>query len=133
MNVHTPVYIFSAKRNGAAFDNDARTAKLYRKLDARGIPYHKVLGCYAGQSERAVVVPARHHDDVVALAALFAQESVLYLDANRYAWLGYVGNADRGGAITEWEPLGQWRDVRRGEAPDAYTLDPATGACFTAS
>lgn len=130
MHTHTPVYIFSAERDGAAFDNDARTAKLYRKLDARGIPYRKVLGCYAGQSERSVVVPACWHDSVLALAADFAQESVLYLDANRYAWLGIM--TDRSGDVFGWQPLGQWRDVRRGEAPDAYTLDPATGACFTA-
>lgn len=85
---HEPLVIFSA--------TDTQAVKSL--LDARGVPYERVVGRYVGKMEYSFVV----RPDAVCMVAeaghLDDQECVLYLEAahgsdQRHAWFAYLNLA----------------------------------------
>ena len=127
MNVQTPFVISTSDR--AIYDADLNAQRrdmLERQLAVRGLDFKRVEGSYNGTNETSyVVLTPRDGDEhlCLALASRYGQESVLIVDANRYATLAYVSQF--GGHITGSKPVGFWRHVTRQEAEEAgsYTRD----------
>lgn len=94
-------------------------------LKVENISFKDVDHVYKGVKERSFLVEAKHDDAVFDLAVDFGQESVLYVDPKRQAFLVYIGTGDV-------RPIGQFTEVAKDEAlkHDAMTLDIATGKYY---
>lgn len=49
-------------------------------LTSRGIDYVQAIGCYEGLGETSFIVSYDHYELILALAGMYAQESILILD-----------------------------------------------------
>lgn len=125
MRTSTPFVILSAQCADLSDDiNLWRTASMRRQLHNSALlgPVLPVLGKYNGIEERSFLVflpGGNEHraafDELLRIAARWQQESILYVDANRYASL-YYPHAD--GMIHTACHLGRWIEVSKGVASD---------------
>jgi len=126
-----PVLIMSAER--AEYDahtNSLRTDALVHDLARLNLSAKPVVGAYQGTREESFVVAVPDETSLVratALATLFDQEGVLYIDQDRRATLLYLATGER-------VDLGRFRAITRAEAEhaDAYTFDPLTDTYYRA-
>ena len=129
MNVLVPFVVFTSDRAEYGADvNAERRDLLERQLTARGLDWKRVEGSFAGSREtRYVVLTPQDGDEhsCLQLARRYGQDSVLIVDANRYATLAYLHPGNGGPDIRGWKPVGFWRHVTRQEAEEsgAYTRD----------
>jgi hypothetical protein len=125
-NNHTPCYIFSVNDQFLAANLDANPA--YKPLE----------GSYKGQTERAWLCDADtfHKDTLAPLLARDGQESVLFLDNQRNAFLRFAAAKSDTSPYSEegQEYLGEFRQADKTVAVklDAWTRDPATGIYWVA-
>lgn len=87
-------------------------------------PIKHLTGCYKGTTERSYLIPLTHGlllADCTAFAKEHNQESILYLDNQRNAYLVYCDK-------DQSEYLGTFTAVSRDRATggDAWTYDPIT-------
>lgn len=128
MNTQTPFMIMSADRAEYGADINAERRKLLvRQFEARGLSFKEVEGSYNGTKETSYVIPVHSSGDeslVLTLARRYGQESVLSVDANRFATLLYL-HSDMGGPdVKAVEPVGHWRALDASEPdPASYTRD----------
>lgn len=131
MNTQQPFIIMSAELSALSTEENAhRSEALSAWLDAKGWAHKPVIGSYKGSEEIAVVIPvtdSEHEAALYRLAKAYGQESVLYVDANRYATLIYVQTGKLAG-------LGMFRKVSELDARqrEAYTHDIMEGAYYVA-
>ena len=97
MNTETPFFILSAETDiHTTNENAYRTGMLNRQLRAAGLATAKCRGVYKGRAEKSILVidETPNVDDcfniVLRLAATYAQETVLAVDANRNANLVFT-------------------------------------------
>jgi hypothetical protein len=150
MNSKRPFVILSAERadRGPAVNKD-----LSRQLQSQLsdiLPTLPVFGSYSGRLEESFLclLPetrirtsswpttagqtyvlhgherAYEFDHVLSLARRYGQESILYVDAGRFAYLVPVPVIGR---PVKFEPIGPWREVSRAaiRPGDCYTADCA--------
>lgn len=122
MNTFTPFYLISAALAGdSAREAAERTSTLATQLRSLGFAVDNVTGCYKGQTEPSlIVIPWPDYNsaaeaDVLRLARVWGQESVLAVDANRQATLLYADGTR--------EPLGAFVPAAESKAlkHDAWT------------
>lgn len=122
-NSHTPAYIF-AVNNTAIIEN----------LRADGIVLKDLQGSYKGQREDSWLIDANdwHAIELPATLADDGQESVLYLDNQRNAWLYFAEDGYAFGAKAVH--LGPFREahVTMATLRDAWTRDLSTGKYYVA-
>ena len=117
---NTPVYILSVKQAHLTDKSNNRAdqeARIYFK--AHGISYKVVNGCYKGVTELSYVVNAAHAVQVRELAARYNQDSVLFLDSDRSAFLRYLDSFDHEVYIGQFKSTSAQIALGR----DAYTHD----------
>lgn len=79
-NAFSPLFIFAFNLQSEKED----VAELYRL----GVEFFTICqGCYKGKIERSYLVSAHHFEKVRPVLSSFNQESVLFLDNQRSAWL----------------------------------------------
>lgn len=129
MNIQTPFTILSASRSELTPElNAERSAMLERQLAARDLSFKRVEGSYKGTRETSflVLTPDDNAESAVTrLARRYGQESVLHVDANRYAVLLFL-TPDMGGPdVASISGVGFWRSAAQSEAEslEAYTRD----------
>ena len=88
----------------------------------------KLTGCYNGKTEHSYLVVLDNEEDLILvrdLAAIYNQESILYVDNEREAKLHYLSQPSQ-------KRLGRWSNVSAPVAisSDCYTFDPATGRYY---
>lgn len=129
MNIETPFIVLSSDRAQYHEElNAARRDTFEHQLRARGLDFKRVIGAYKGASEVSyiVLVPTTGDEqNAVRLARRYGQESVLLVDANRYASLIYLNEGEGGISIKEIKGIGFWRETTESDATagDAYTRD----------
>lgn len=121
MNTETPFVVLSAFKQSAVPDTNAHR---HRELLGLIRDFHltavEVEGCYHGILERSILVflpegdSGYDYDNVRAMARAFNQESIVYVDANRYAYLDWLDWHDT-------EELGKWGPVPDGPLPSSWT------------
>lgn len=131
MNIQTPFIILSASRAELTPElNSERSELLARQLAARDLSFKRVDGVYKGSREISFLVLTPDDNAQAAcyrLARRYGQESVLSVDANRYAALVFL-TPDMGGAdVASVSGVGYWRSAAAAEAEalDNYTRDGA--------
>lgn len=92
MDIGQQVIILSAEHTSQTPEGNAiRTQTLSDCIEDIGLPFKQTLGVYNGVSEQTFVVLIRNQLDIDVLKDFafknFDQESVLYQDANREAYL----------------------------------------------
>lgn len=114
------VIIFALNRSTQAQD--------IQVLEERGIPFIPCIGCYKGDKEWSYLVDAEYLDSLRLLLKEHNQESVLYLDNQRNAFLLYASTN-----YTEPEYLGRLRETSQAMAlkEDAYTYNMNTDKFYT--
>lgn len=138
MNTFTPFAILSASRADTVSTNPDRNNLLSAQLKARGYDFAPVTGCYQGKEEAAFIAlldsSGPDFPELCRLARRWGQESILHVDANRYAVLHFI-NRETGGpdANGQTQSLGTWRPVTEAvaRALDAWTFNPATNLYYT--
>ena len=119
-NAQAPVYILSVSQADLSKDENADADTVARRyLDDEGISYKVVQGSYKGSKETSYVVNAANADTVHFLAAKYNQDSVLFLDGARNAFLRY---------LADWHKevyVGQFQTASEAVAvlQDGYTHD----------
>ncbi len=94
-----PAFIISAHVEGrpAIFPNDAAHKAMENALVEADVAFKPIMRCYKGKEEKSFVIHTSQAK-ALGLAALFGQESILFLDRMRQAILIYVdlpkGQAD---------------------------------------
>lgn len=124
-----PALIVSAERPENGTERNAYlTARLEEWLTNRRYSFKRVEGCYKGTKESAFFVIADSVPEsstlVTKVQQEYEQETCLYLDSWRLAWLMYKDGRN--------EPIGQWHSVPEivAKKRDAYTFDPFTGVYY---
>jgi len=121
-----PFAILSAERAELSAADNAKRSDALRDAFKRGPhDYAVTTGCYAGVTEASALVllydglAGQAWQDVLSYAALNDQESVLYVDAERSAYLFTLADS----RLTH---LGEWRETTKAnaEAMSAYTRGP---------
>lgn len=121
---HAPVVIFSL----------AQIPEIFEMFDtwARCGAGKRVVGSYKGEKEQSYMLPASdfYVRGLPEVCARHEQESVLYLDGQRGAWLRFAPEYGESGQ----KYLGQWREVPEAVAAsrDAWTYDPQSGRFYVA-
>lgn len=122
MNTRQPFIIMSAELVTLSDEeNTRRTEAMSKWLDAKGYAHKPVIGCYKGKQEVSFVIPFTSDKESTELYRLairaYGQESILYVDANRYATLARRDGQNFG--------LGQFRAVNKEDATkrEAFTHD----------
>ena len=118
--MRTQFFLFSADRPGC--DSDFRYTKLNNALHQLNINYLDVDGCYKNETEKSVLVDARHEKSVLELAKEFGQESILFVDRKNNAYLIYLADGN-----TE-KLKGKFQEVTK---QIALSLDAYTKCCKT--
>jgi hypothetical protein len=115
-----PFALFSAERSNKTFaENTDNTCAVACELVHRDIPFKVVIGCYKGVKELTFLVHGDNYQVAYELAKRYEQESILVVDENRNATLGYLdGRPDE---------RYKWAEASPNNLGDAYTLDPETG------
>jgi len=113
--------IFSVFRNEFTDTNEKSHRSTILALNGLGIDTVEVLGVYMGSSEKSIMVQLTdyNYDNVMTIAKLFNQESILYV--NDSATLVFMdGSPDLS--------LGKLEEVSEVEAKqnDSYTFIPST-------
>lgn len=131
MNIQTPFTILSASRSELTAElNAERSDLLERQLAARDLSFKRVEGSYKGEREISFLVLTpddRAESLVLRLARRYGQESVLHVDANRYAALLFLHPDVGGPDVSSVSGVGFWRSAAQAEAEslEAYTRDGA--------
>jgi hypothetical protein len=87
-NLKPPTIIFSvSKAHRSPTDNRVRSEAVRGLLTSFGISYKAVEGRYDDEVERSFVVNAQHEDLIRILAIESLQDTYLYLDEYRNAYL----------------------------------------------
>lgn len=121
---HSPVVIFSLKQ----------IPEIFQWMDAcvRVGSCKRVTGCYKGVEEQSLMMQAGdfYARGMSEVCAQHEQESVLFLDGQRGAWLRFAPAYDEDGQVY----LGQWKHVEKAAAiaRDAWTRDDSTGRYYIA-
>jgi hypothetical protein len=111
---HTIIFSVS-KAHRIASDNRVRSEAVRGLLTSFGIPYKAVEGKYDDEVERSFVVHGKHEELVRILASESRQDSYLYLDEYRNAYLVGVSSGIR-------KPIGKYIHTSRKPEGD-YTRD----------
>lgn len=116
MNLSEPFMIFSAERAGLTkVENASRTDLVARLLHNMGIAFVKAEGWYNGVHEHSFVVftydGSNIADKVERIARTYQQESILYVDTHRLAYLLYLDTQ-------RTVELGTWRELKFSEAAE---------------
>lgn len=85
--------------------------------------YKQVLGSYKGVQEKSYVVDEDFENVVFKLAKEHNQESVLFLDEVRDAYLVFIKDGRQ-------VKIGKWQAVQDVKGLDAYTIDQTTGQAY---
>jgi hypothetical protein len=112
-------FIFSTEfYKNTSKENEQSTSHTKKILEKSGIPYKILDGVYKGVSETSFLVNAKYENQVMELAKAAKQESVLFVDINRNAYLIYLDN-------NKTEKLGILTRVSEDKALtlDAYSKD----------
>lgn len=129
MNTETPFLVLSADR--IEYDeslNALRRDTFEHQLRARELDFKRVDGSYKGTREVSyvVLIPTTGAEaDAIRLARRYGQESVLYVDANRFATLITLYPGQGGPDISGHRGAGWWREVDQlaAQNAEAYTRD----------
>lgn len=125
VNLHPPTIIFSVSRHDRTlYDNNLRSEVLRGLLREFGVRFKDVKGKYNGQLEDSFVVMAKHEKLIHELAAVAGQDSYLYLDEYRNAYLTMVNDSENGFEYPARERLGQFV-LSRTPPEGNYTRDGA--------
>ena len=124
-NLHPPTIIFSVSRyERTLYDNNLRSEVLRGLLREFGVHFKDVKGKYNGHLEDSFVVMATHEKLIHELAAIAGQESYLYLDEYRNAYLTPINNSNTGYEYPTRERIGRF--VLSHPRPEGnYTRDGA--------
>ena len=130
--LHRPVVIFSLERT----DYGREQWTDFLRWNAELGHIKPVIGSYKGQKENSWIISAARFyssdqvPDWVNACHFDGQESVLFLDGQRGAWLRFAPRYDESDQVY----LGQWRRVTEAEAlkREAWTFDPAFGNYYIA-
>lgn len=129
MNAESPFIVLSSDRASNSAELNAAERDLFeRQLRARNLDFKQVDGVYKGTRETSYVVltpTTGDEQNAISLARRYGQESVLLVDANRYATLVFLNPGQGGPHIKELKGVGHWRATDRTEAEtqDSYTQD----------
>ena len=114
------IVILSAELSENTKDqNEHLTAKLACALGDMNMPFKSVQGMYKGHKENSFLVIVRDFKEISLmnnLAWAYHQESILYCDQDRNAFLVYCDG-------TPADALGVFQKVDSVEGLDAYTID----------
>ena len=114
-----PFYIFALNTN------DAKEPHILLDKGLNTKQFKTLQGSYKGQVETSYLVDADFQGIVWDLAREYNQESILYVDENRNAYLEYLAD----GRI---EKLGKFQAITNVKNLDAYTVDLSTGIAYAA-
>ena len=121
-----PVYILAL--NWTRQDVEERLIRLALNLPDN-IKVKHLKGCYKGTLENSYLIPASRttKEQILALAAEYDQECVLFLDESRAATLLYVNDK-----LRVQESIGKLVQKPRAVALNqgSYTYDPSTDTYF---
>ena len=119
-NLRPPTIIFSVEKDSSTLqDNRARSYSLRFLLKSFGVPFKEVAGRYKGYYERSFVVHAKHEPLIAALCWAGNQDTYLYLNEYRDAYLTGVTKSYDHPARTH---MGKW--VHAHSKPEGdYTRD----------
>lgn len=133
MNIQTPFIVISAdKASNTDEVNASQRVFFEHQLYARDLDFKQVEGSYEGKREVSYIVLIQHPYDehaVLQLARRYGQQSVLSVDANRFATLLLLNESGGGPDIKEFKGLGHWRALAWNEIISegaAYTKDGST-------
>ena len=134
MNTEIPFFILSAETDIHNVNENAyRTGMLARQLRKAGLATAVCQGVYKGRAEKSILVidETPHVDDcfniVLRLAATYAQETVLAVDANRNANLVFT-DGERG---SQW--IGRFISVTEKVAKAAGDYTERAGRYYVCS
>lgn len=71
-------------------DNTARLSELKRSLIDRNVLFAEVEGCYNGQTEMSLLIPAMRIEDALKICEKYDQECFLLLDQGVGGYLIYA-------------------------------------------
>lgn len=128
MHGETPFMVVSVdKAENSAALNEERQQLFELQLNARSLPFKKVIGVYNGDRETSYIVLNANEGDsdkILPLARRYGQESVLSVDFNRFATLLFLHPGNGGPDVRDYRGVGFWRELDDGELlPHSYTLD----------
>ncbi len=112
-------YIFSLGSSSAQIEQQALL----------GVAYTTLTGRYKGKDERSYLISREQYDvieyDLLALLREYDQESILYVDERRRAYLHYLDTDLQ-------QPIGTFMRAHPVVAlqKDSYTFVPSTGAYY---
>jgi hypothetical protein len=119
--MYNNIVIFSVFRNEFADTNEKSHRSTILALNGIGIETTEVLGVYNGSSEKSIMVDATiyNYENVLSIAKIFKQESVLRVDHLGNAHLYFPEN-------TTVLSIGTLTEVSEAEAKsnDSYTYLP---------
>lgn len=115
--MRTQFFLFSGDRSG--IDNREKVSQL---LNIFNIPFKEVVGMYkykdgSIERENSFLVDASHEHRIFELAKNFNQESVLFVDRKRRAFLIYTEDL-------KTESIGYFKQVDSIKNIEAATFDP---------
>lgn len=109
-----PFVIISVNVSGHTWEDVIIQAnKLKDELTNLGLKFKAVSGRFRGQTENSFLITGIHENEAFSLAERFGQETYLFVDKNREAWLIYVNGS-------ESKYLGYFME---GKSDDNYTID----------
>jgi len=118
---HPECYIISPEKSCKSRDvNSLRIDTMRAVLESDGYPFKSLEGCYKGLTEKSFLICDISEAEALRLAIHYGQESILYLDADRSAFLIFADGS-------ETQALGEFKSVPRALAKnhDSWTVDPA--------
>jgi hypothetical protein len=113
-----PFYIFALNTN-----NDKESHVLLNE-GLTNTQFKTLQGMYKGEKETSYLVDADFENVAVKLAEEYNQESILYVDETRDAFLLFKSG--------ERQKLGKWQEIKNIAGLDAYTIDISTGRVYAA-
>jgi hypothetical protein len=118
--LNSSFYILSAYRpEFTEKENRLRSEQLFKQLERLGLKPIRAKGMYKGERELSFIVPyinTKTRERLFSIAfSMYEQESVLFVDNDKSAYLIYLDN--------NVEHIGSWEQVDRetAESQDAYT------------
>lgn len=125
----TPFIIFSINQEGESESDNRNTHSAYAlTFPTIGLPFKSLLGCYKGTCEESFLVAdnSKNRAFVLGIARRHNQQSILIVDADRYAELLYLN-------LNTSQPIGKFVAVSKSHAlqQDNWTFDPETENFYT--
>lgn len=113
-----PFYVFALNTNEPREDHILLHEKLTKSQ------FKTLQGMYKGESETSYLVDADFKNLALKLAKEYNQESILFIDETREAYLIYMNNS------AEKVHIGSFQATKSVKGHDAYTIDLETNKAY---